>query len=1436
MIAQDVIAPTSFAQQRLWFLEQLAPGRPLYNMSVPIRLAGAIDATCLEAALNGIVRRHGTLRTTFRLKHGEPVQVVAPEGRLSLRQLDLRRVSTSEQETEVRRVASEELHHRFDLERGPLLRAALLHIAEAEYVFIVTMHHIVSVGWSMQVFSSELQALYEAFLRGRPSPLPELPIQYTDFAAHQRQELEGHGLSTGLGYWKEQLRDLPTLTLPTDRPRPPEPTFEGRLHSISFDAGLTDRLRALSRGEGATLFMTLLAAFNVLLARYSGQSDIAVGTPVANRTRAELEGLIGFFVNALVLRTRVDPHLTFRELLHRVRETALGAYAHQDLPFEKLVAELHPERDPARNPLFQVMFQVFSPLGGAATNAASATPAVPSIQRGTAHVDLSLDLLDTPQGLRGSIEYSTDLFDEQTVERLAAHYQTLLAAIVADPELPLCRLPLLPEAELQRLLVDWNATHRDYPDVTCCDLFESQCLRTPNAIALVFEDESMTYAQLNAAADRLAMYLRTRGVDSNARVGIFLERSPRLVSAVLAVLKAGAAYVPLSPAHPHARLAFQVTDSGVCVVLTQRALADRLAGIDVICLDDPALDLHAVDDEIREPRPEPWHAAYIAYTSGSTGAPKGVIVQHRALANHLQWHHEAVPLGVSDRVLLKYDLSFDVAALELLGPLTCGASLIIAQPGGHFDTRYLVSLIRQHSVTAIDMVPSQLDMLLEDPGFATCTSLRWVTSGGEALSVSLAQRLLQTLDITVHNMYGPTEATIGATAYRCSTAEAPDTPNIPIGQPIANTRAYVVDETLQPVPVGVFGELLLGGVCVARGYAGRPRLTAQRFVPDPFGAPGDRLYRTGDRVRWRSDGVLEFGGRFDAQVKIRGVRVEPGEIEAALASHPGVGECAVFVRDDAPGEQHLVACIVPIAEGTEFWPCVGEHFVYDDLLYYAMTNDRPRTDAYRAAIERVVPGRTVLDIGTGADAILARMCLDAGARHVYAVERLDFAYRAARTLLKRLRLESSITLLHGDVKDVRLSEPVDVCVSEILGMIASAEGAVSILNEARRFLAPGGVSVPWRASTRMAAVTLPEDVVSGAHLSALSEPLVERVFEAVGHPFDVRLAVKNLSRECLLSDWHSFEELDFSAPIEAECRSVHRLEITKTARLQGLVLWLHVVVGAGLEVDALEDNTSWLPVFFPAFFPGQDVEPGDIIEAVCTRVLSDDGTKPDYRVSGRLLRGGQVALPFDYASPHHGSSFRGNPFYTRLFGNASTPVAASTTPALSARQLREHLEHLLPGAMVPSAFVTLPELPRTPGGKIDRQRLAHMASTRLMAEPAYVPPRTDLERKVSSIWQDVLGVESVGTTDNFFDLGGHSLLMMRVQSRLRELAGVDVRVVDLFRYPTVSALANHVRQLRQHAAVRLPVQNVLERAAKQRAAVAHTGGPPLGGRLEADKA
>ncbi|MEA5616273.1 amino acid adenylation domain-containing protein [Cronbergia sp. UHCC 0137] len=912
--------PLSFSQSRLWFLDLLEPNNAAYNISVAFRLDGNLNLEGLHQSLQTIIQRHEVLRTTFENIDGVPIQVIHEFLEVPLTVINLSHLDSQTQQETLRTTVQEAIITPFNLRQLPLLRVHLYQLSEEVNVLVLVIHHIISDGWSLGLMIQELSLYYTAICEDKIRSLPTLSIQYADFANWQRTVFAQTQLPAQLAYWRQKLAGAnEILQLPTDYPRPAVASYQGSAISFTINKQIGSEFQKLCESQGATLFMGLLGVFSILLMRYSSQEDFLIGTPIANRNRKQIEDLIGFFVNTLVIRNNLTGNPTFITLLSRIKEETLQAYAHQDVPFERIVEEIHPERNLSNHPLFQVMFVLQNnPMGKLELPDLQLTPW--EVEQALAKFDLTLLMTETEKGIEGIWEYRTDLFTVETIKRMIGHFQTLLDNIIAQPQQPIHELSILTASEQDQLLVQWNHTQIKYSqnkqNKSIHQLFELQVEKTPDAVAVVFQNENLTYQELNQRANQLAHYLQSLGVKPDVLVGICIERSLEMVVGLLGILKAGGAYVPLDPNYPQERLTFMLEDAQISILLTQKQLRESLdipSVSKIVCLDSDWEIIAQKNTENSFSNVVGNNLAYLIYTSGSTGKPKGVMIPHHAICNHMLWMQETFALQETDKVLQKTSFSFDASVWEFYAPLLTGGQLIVAEKGRHQDSPYLLKLISEQQVTVLQLVPSLLQMLLEQGGIENCKSLKHIFCGGEALSVELEQSLLSKLNVNLHNLYGPTEACIDTTFWTCRNENNQQSKQkiVPIGHPIANTQTYILDSLLQPVPIGIPGELYIGGMGLAWGYLQRPELTAEKFIPHLFSnQPGARLYKTGDLVRYLADGNIEFLGRIDHQVKIRGFRIELGEVEAALYQHPHVLNAVVITSIDSSGGNSLIAYIV----------------------------------------------------------------------------------------------------------------------------------------------------------------------------------------------------------------------------------------------------------------------------------------------------------------------------------------------------------------------------------------------------------------------------------------------------------------------------------------------------------------------------------------------
>ena len=1463
MNTSTYVFPVSFAQQRLWFLDQLEPGSPFYNLPQVISIKGTLNVDALRRTLNEIVNRHEALRTTFAAGPDGPKQIITKTLTLTVPVIDLTHLPESEHDSTIATLAREEARRPFDITTDPLLRASLLILNSNTHVLFFTMHHIVSDGWSLGVLFRELGAIYEAFTAGKLSPLSPLPIQYADFAVWQREALQGPALQRQLDYWKAKLTDAsPALELPSDKTRPMIQQFNGAQKVRYLSPGLTQKLKSISTEHRVTLFMTLLATFKVLLWRYTKQADIVVGSPIANRTRAETEDLIGFFVNTLVLRTDLSGNPTFAELLQRVKKVALGAYDHQDLPFERLVEEVSPERVPGRNPLFQVSF-VLQNATGSLLELSDLILERLDVDSGTAKFDLSLSILEIAGRLKTTWEYNTDLYEAERIERMMDHFEVLLEAVVAEPDSRIAELPLLTMSEREQVLVEWNQTGAAYPGEKCIqELFETQAERTPTATAVVDEKQRLTYAELDRRANQLAWRLRREGVGCESLVAVCLERSVDLVVALLGILKAGGAYVPLDPSYPQPRLRFMLEDTQAEVILTEQHLAARLPQVSgkQILLDGEREQLAEESDERPRRLSRPESLGYVIYTSGSTGRPKGVAIEHRSTVTLLQWAQRVYGAKELAGVLASTSVCFDLSVFELFLPLSVGGTVVIAE-----DALQLASGKWGVELSLINTVPSAMAELLR----LECVpaSVRVVNLAGEPLSQMLVQQLYEQSGIErVYDLYGPTEDTTYSTyALRSATETAT------IGRPIANTQVYLLDALLQPVPIGVAGELYLGGAGLARGYLQRPELTAEKFIPNPYGAAGTRLYRTGDLARYLADGKLQYLGRSDQQVKVRGYRIELGEIEAAINEHPAVRESVVVMQGDGLSDSRIVGHAVlndENANGREQtqhltqWQSIWDETYREDrqpadprfntIGWNSSYTGEPIAEPEMREWASGVAGRilalnprTVLEIGCGTGLILFQVAPKCSLYYGTDVsnnalryledqfgpgefENVRLAQRAADDLsgvgpdkFDVVVLNSVVQYFPGiDYLTRVLRSAIDVARPNgaiFLGDIRCLPLLRALHAELQLCNAPAGSTVADLQQSIEKQIALEKElVIDPAYFRALEDalPSIGRVEiqlkrgryenELTKFRYDVVLHLGNLqSAKPEERTYHWDADLssvdDLRRVLHASEADLLRVKGVPNARLFSSLK----------KVAALSDQPSTMTLgafrdLASTLNNRSGVEPEDLwsleqeFPYTVEVTWSESGAMDRFDV---VLRRQGVAF-----APIAREAVRAREPNWKRYANepAQSEPARDLLP-----MMRDFLSERLPQHMIPWTILELKELPLTANGKVDRTALSASSISRSRsAGTVFVPPRTPVEVTLVNIWAEVLRIERVGITDNFFELGGHSLLATQVISRVRERLGVNLPLRSMFESPTVAQLSQKVlaSQPQSHEPWEVPIQ------------------------------
>jgi amino acid adenylation domain-containing protein len=1439
-IARDGALPLSFAQQRIWFLDELEPDNPFYNVALAKRITGNIDTEQLRKALLLLIQRHEVLRSTCINSDEGPRLLISPADDIdpdgdwfAVEQLA---ADSSDAELEVR--VNAEVAPALPLSSLPLLRTRLFQRG-ADAVLALTTHHFVVDGWSCGILMRELSEIYAALQERRNPDLAELSIQYADFANWQNEWLKGPQLQEQLDYWEKQLGDVSTLDLPTDKPRPPVQTYRGDIHHFNLPAATGQALKEISRNEGMTLYMTLLAAFQVLLHRYSQQDEVVFGTAVSNRNSSELEALLGPFVNTLVMRGDLSGNPTFRELMHNARDTAAGAFSHQDLPFELLVEHLKPERDRSRTPLFQILFVVHQYSGAEELAISGAETVDYPVAPGTTMYDLFLQLIELNNSFSGSIEYSSDLFEKDTIERMTQHFATLLAGIAANPDTPILDLPMMGAAELQQVLVDWNTTAMDYPsEQRLEELFAAQAGKTPDAIAVVCESQSITYGELNKAANRLGHYLREQGIGSNDLVGIYIERSIDMLVALLGILKAGATYVPLDPLFPPDRIRYMMEDAELKGLVTQSSL---LADIQhrpqlVLCMDEAADSLAGQPDSDPAVSGTAADLAYVIYTSGSTGKPKGVELPHRGVVNFLTTMAQQPGLTAEDTLVAVTTLSFDIAVLELFLPLLNGARLVIATKDVASDGQRLAELIDQSNTTIMQATPATWQLLL-GANWSGKPGLK-ILCGGEALPRELADRLLAT-NCELWNMYGPTETTIWSSVSKVAT-----TGPITVGKPIGNTQMHIVDEQLRAVPIGVPGELCIAGDGIARGYFKRPGLTDERFVDNPYGT--GKLYRTGDLARYRGTGEIECLGRNDNQVKIRGYRMELGEIETVLARHPAVTQAVVAAREDREGDKRLVGYLIAnetAISGDDLEQWKGEQLdQWRDLWQNAYTEERALDPSFNisgwgssytgepipapemrewieATADRInaLKADRILEIGSGTGLVVARVApnakryvaTDFSPASIAAIEHLKSVRDDLQAVETRQISAEEITTYSDEKFDLIIINSVAQYFPDQNYLLQILQTASSLLDRGGRIFLGDLRALPlleaYHTSVQL------HQAEDNLPLHELAERINQRVEQEEELLFDTAFfqhletalpRLGNVSFDLKRGETRnemSCFRYDATLTLDTTVAAVEpdRHDWNFSDGLDAMRTRLERIAGNGILFTGISDKRLHPEVLAISKLSAANAEAEQLVSDLRHAIATNDaaGIQPEalYLLGRELNLHMQMICTapgsFNALFTPTGTSIDGrNLLPTRDFTlqqSCNNPmqgrIQRSLVPAL-----KDYLRESLPEYMVPAVFAILDEFPLTPNGKIDRKALPAPDQT---STQTYTAPRTPTEQTLVAIWEDLLGADQIGVLDDFFGLGGHSLLATQLVSRIRDQLDVNLPLNALFDNPTIAGLA-----------------------------------------------
>lgn len=1382
----------SHAQYRLWVIDKMQGETGAYSIPVAFTLTGQLNLEAFEQSIREIITRHESLRTVFLEVDGKPVQKILKPVNFQVGFQDLTLVPEQQQkEQQTIELLHENMTIPFDLMSGPLLRIMLVKMGENQHLMLFNIHHIICDRWSLNILVGELGYLYKQFIDGKDNSLQALQIQYKDYATWQNQLLADEKMSLHRQYWHEKFAgEIPILELPYDFNRPTVQNYEGDLVSFDISCSSLEKLYEFNQKNQVSLFISLLASVKVLLYRYSGQNDIIVGSVIAGRNQENLEHQIGLYMNVLAYRDAIKSESTYDDFLQQVKQTALEAYEHQVYPFDRLVEELDLRRDLSRSPLFDVAIDLqendeleFSLEG------ITITPY--EKQHLSSKYDLFFLFIEGQDKLTVKIVYNTHLFLKTRIERMGTHLLELLASILNDASQNLNQLNMVSEPEQHQIRYEFNESITQHADnKTIVSLFQEQVEKTPLNLALVFGETELTYQELNQQANQVAHFLTENyHIQPEDRIALLVAPSEQMIIGILGIMKVGGAYVPIDPDYPAKRIHFMLTDSDCKIILTEEKYTELLSGLQF----DSWVILNGVShSKIDNPNHAitPNGMAYVIYTSGSTGEPKGVMVEHGGFINMIQSQISIFGVKAADRVLQFASPAFDASLSEIFMALLSGASLVLLKQEDKQNREALLHLIKEKQVTIATFPPTYLRIL----GFNQLKPLKTLITAGDKAIPDNGEFIDQ--EHSYWNAYGPTEYSVCATCFHIQT----ESKIIPIGSPIANTEILILNDENQIQPIGVSGEICLSGLGIARGYLNQPALTQKSFVPHPF-KKMERMYKTGDLGCWLPDGNIEYLGRKDEQVKVRGYRIEPREIEKILEKHHEIDNVYVSGFSDQNGSTTLAA-YYSSKKSLELWPSIAEFFIYDEVLYGAMASHTARNLKYINAFKRSLPGKTVVEIGPGPEAILSRFAIEAGAKKVYAIEYLQPSYEKAREKIQALGLEDRVILIQGDATEKDLPEKVDFCISEIVGAIGGSEGSAKIINAARRFLHHPANMIPQRSITKIAAISLPQDFEFA--FSDLAAHYVKQIFADKGYCFDLRLCLNNISKDHIISDDDIFEDLDYTSHVPLETHHNIHLKFQKDSLFHGFLVWLTMEIDAYEHFDILDSLKSWLPVYLPVHVDGFSISKGDSIEAKVIRRLSENGLNPDYQITGKLIRSQGEAINLDIHSFHDKSIYCNTPFYQKLFNNNHIPIKET----LSIDSIREFLKPHIPEYMIPQYFIELEKIPLNSSGKVDKKALPNPEISLPITH--YHAPRNQLEKNLVNLWEEVLGRKTIGINDNFFNLGGNSLHAVQMISRASAEFSLVFSIKQLFINPTIAELSKTIEPLTESALKAATVKTAIE--------------------------
>ncbi|MDM1553026.1 amino acid adenylation domain-containing protein [Chryseobacterium indologenes] len=1366
--------PVSDSQYRLWILSNIEHPS-LYTISAHRELHIESEED-FKKAIYLVTERHESLRTIFKQNSsGELKQIVLPVSSFpfNVETYDIAGYNLADQEIFIQKKIKEISNIPFDLEKGPLIRVLLCKTGDHKFSLYYQMHHIISDGWSMKLLERDIFEYYHSLIEGRACSLEPLAVQYKDYTLWQLESLENGNFDDHKKYWKEKFAgELPILNLPAISENAGNSTG-GYCLETSLDEETVARLYDFCRERKGSLFVGLLTVWKTLLYHYTSQKDIIIGIPVSGRVHHELEDQVGFYVNTLPIRNILDTSKGFSGLYDEINTSFQEASRHQVYPFSNILHDLNNTgRDDKRNSLFDVFFTLDSYEKKEEYLNDSFVKENEIQDKGYRLVKFGLEVSfkENEQNIGFSVSYNHDLYNKEQIVSLIDYFKQILYTVLSFPETPVEEINIHTPVQYNQLVYGFNNTDSDYPkDKTIVDTFREQVQRNPQHPAVIYEDRKLSYHELDVLSDELCKaFIYQYKISPHSLIGVKLDRSEWVIVAFLAALKSRCTYVPIDPSYPQERIAFIEENSGCSIIVDETFINEFIAVKD-------QFSAISVPDQTEVLSTD---AAYVIYTSGSTGNPKGVVCTH---GNVISLVKPGIPMDITTKDILfaTGSPSFDITTFEYYGALLNGATLLISPQKALFNLDLMEEIIKKYQVSIVHFIPSILNRIVEQ-NIKLLEGVQKLLTGGDQVSAAQVNIVMKHYpDMEVYHAYGPTESTTFSTLYHVKKQYT----IIPIGAPFFNRKIYILNEKGNPVPIGVIGEIYVGGEGVAKGYLGRNDLTEERFFDNPF-LPSERMYKTGDLGVWQKEGTVLFKGRNDDQIKIHGYRVEISEIESRLNQHPMIDGAVVVAKRNENNEHDSLIAFIKKKQKLRWTPSLAEYFIYDDVSYYSLTNDEKRNTHYKKVFNKYLKDKVVVDIGTGADAILSRFCIEAGASKVYAIEILEESYRKASEKVAELGLQDKIIVIHGASHLVELPEKADFCVSEIVGSIGGAEGAAKIINDSHRFVKSAENIIPKRSLTKIAAVSLPDDS-HDFFLDSQSTYYIDRIFDQIGRKFDLRMGIENFSKEYIISNDQPFEDLNFTEKVELELTHQVQFLINQDADCTGFIVWLTLNIDDDEIIDTLTDEYIWKPIYIPLPFEKMAVKKGDIIKADIERIVQN-GINPDFIIKGSIHRGNQLLDQFVTVSYNTDEHYKNVPFYDHLFDT-------NKYNDLSSENLRAFLAEALPAYMIPNKFIEITDFPTTANDKIDRKKLLSLEISKKKDIVDHTIPFTLFEEILKNAWEEVLKCKEVSLNDNFFELGGDSIKAIQITSLIKQ-KGYVLKVEDILKNAYLSPIAKCIKE------------------------------------------